>query len=80
MQTSIKIFFSLSLGLLIASIALIQACTPSLEIQPEARRVPIQIFLTDDPGDYDQVNIDLLEVSVKMDSLGFQTLQTYQGI
>jgi len=80
MQKPIKIVFPLSLGLLIVSIVLIQACSPSLEIQPGARRVPIQIFLTDDPGDYDQVNIDLLEVSVKMDSLGFQTLQTYPGI
>ena len=41
----------------------------------------LQIFLTDDPGDYDQVNIDLQEVWVKVkDSSDFYILQTNQGI
>ncbi len=72
-----RIFLSILLWLSLAVLS--QACSNS-SILPSERTVPIQISLTDDPGNYDQVNIDLLEVSVRMNGQGFQPMQTYQGI
>lgn len=59
--------------------ALLSTCrAPALDPQ---ERALLHIRLTDDPGDYQQVNIDLQEVRVKMaGGQGWQTVTTYAGI
>lgn len=85
MNRSISVLF-LSVSLLVGLAFFSSSCEsdtvlPSDSLSPSARSVPFKIYLTDDPGDYDQVNIDLAEVQVKIkDSTNFYTLQTYQGI
>jgi len=58
------------------------ACEES-PVSPEdsSAKANLQIRMTDDPGDFDQVNIDLQQVAIKFrDSSGFQNVHTYPGI
>lgn len=53
----------------------------TLDPNGDLSKTVLQISMTDDPGDFDQVNIDLQEVEVKYrDSSGFQSVHTYPGI
>lgn len=79
---SIMIHFSFSkFSLLILVLVVCLSCEEDI-LNPTPGEVPrLEIFMTDDPGDYDQVNIDLQRVMVKMkDSSGFQEVQTMAGI
>ncbi len=58
----------------------IWACD-SQAVDPTAGDAQLRIYLTDGPGDYQQVNIDLLEVNIKTKgSQGWVALNTNQGI
>lgn len=43
-------------------------------------RAAFKIHLTDTPGQYDEVNIDILQFTAKLDSGGWHTLYTNAGI
>lgn len=79
-----QIFFACIFSLFV--IWLYQSCVPTEVVSPPdptqgESPALLQIFLTDDPADYDQVNIDLQEVWVKIkDSTDLYLLQTNQGI
>lgn len=79
MKTS---FFTVLLVTMLTGILVITACDPSLNaIVPTDRTSQLKIYLTDAPGDYEEVNIDIKEVVVKMkDSADFYSLQTNVGI
>ncbi|RMG54628.1 MAG: DUF4382 domain-containing protein [Bacteroidetes bacterium] len=62
------------------SLFILFACQ-SPRVDPSQKQVMFHLHLTDNPGDYQQVNIDLQEVRIKMaDSSGWQTMDTYAGI
>jgi hypothetical protein len=43
-------------------------------------RASMKVMLTDDPADYDQVNIDVQSVEINTDSGGWMTLNTFSGM
>lgn len=47
---------------------------------PTSSNAAIQIHLTDTPGQYDEVNIDILQFTAKLDSGGWYALNTNAGI
>ena len=80
MDKNIRVYF-LALTLLFVSSIIIYSCERET-VSPFANRsAKLQILLTDNPGNYDQVNIDLVEVWVKIkDSTHFYSLATNQGV
>ena len=78
MNKNIRVCF-LALTLLFVSSIIIYSCERET-VSPFANRsAKLQILLTDNPGNYDQVNIDLVEVWVKIkDSTHFYSLATNQ--
>lgn len=56
------------------------ACAPD-SLLPADRTAPVHIYLTDDPGDFQEVNIDLLQVRIKTKATqGFVDLNTNAGV
>lgn len=49
-------------------------------VDPVQGKAAVQVFLTDDPGDYQQVNIDLLQVRIKTKDTSWVDLNTNQGL
>src|SRR5215217_548997 len=43
-------------------------------------RASMKVMLTDDPADYDQVNIDVQSVEIHTDSGGWMTLNSFSGM
>ncbi|MDW3649042.1 MAG: DUF4382 domain-containing protein [Bacteroidia bacterium] len=78
----INSYYSRFIPLFILVLSLFAACEEgSLNPNDPNGKGLLQINLTDNPGDFDQVNIDLQQVEVKMrDSSGFQEVNTYAGI
>lgn len=65
----------MSLGLISFS-----ACQ-SGELEPKSQKGFLNVYLTDDPGDFQEVNIDIQAIEVKMqDSSSWYGLQTQSGI
>jgi hypothetical protein len=78
------IHLNLTLVLLLFIITVMTACRPD-GVTPSGGEVGyLTIRLTDDPGDYQQVNIDLLQVRARMTPSGggsnWYDLQTQSGI
>ena len=74
-------FSFFALFFIILSTLFIYSCEQSAISPDQSRASHLKIFLTDNPGNYDQVNIDLSEVWVKIkDSTSFYSLQTNQGV
>ena len=46
----------------------------------EHSMLPFTIHLTDTPGQFDEVNVEILQFSAKLDSGGWQNLNTTAGI
>jgi hypothetical protein len=68
----------LGLCLLLAS-----ACKkeePTSSSTSSSGTTPLYVRMTDAPGDYEEVNIDLVSVEVNSDNGGWQTLKCKQGI
>lgn len=81
-MTSTSKFFLKRIPLLLVLFATIYACEENA-VNPgaESPKSALQIRMTDNPDDYDQVNIDLQQVEVKYrDSSGFRSVNTYPGI
>ncbi len=73
-QTPIRLTFSFfTLAIALNTLFLLYSCQDE-DIRPASgtQQAPIKIWLTDDPGDYQQVNIDLLQLQAKVldDSTG----------
>lgn len=49
-------------------------------VSPAEGKAVVKVFLTDDPGDYQQVNIDLLQVRIKTKDTSWVDLNTNQGV
>lgn len=44
------------------------------------KMLPFKIHLTDTPGQFDEVNVEILQFSAKLDSGGWQNLNTIAGV
>ena len=66
----------LSLPILAVCASLIFSC------KKENKQVPVQILLTDNPVAYDEVNVEITGIQVKMseDTTGWVSLDTDQGV
>lgn len=49
-------------------------------VDPNPGKAVVQVYLTDDPDDYQQVNVDLLQVRIKTKDTSWVDLNTNQGI
>jgi hypothetical protein len=68
------------LTLVLLSFATLLFITCKKDSTSDSGAATMNVYLTDDPGDYDQVNVDVVSVEVHTDANGWTTLATTPGI